>query len=350
MMLTCPKLSSKTESTTKVGVIDSVYKQIKWSQILGHQNYKISETSAQLEYEVKTYSRLSTMLWYGHIHHMYSIHKAILADLRSKHKIAKRDQILQQIVGSYINDPDLGSSNFADVGSNHKNISRDKRKNQFYSHLLSFADRRIEDEKYITKAPHAPIFFEDSYVRGDTEESFPKKQSLDEEYINSLMHEAPVRKDPQKKKYRFAVLCHGFQGSHLDMLKLAHYFRLFNHEVTYICSRCYEQDSSISIAQMGNRLAKEVESHISMYLEDGRLGSISFVGHSLGGLVLRAALPHLEKYRDYMKTLITFSSPHLGVSSGDSMLVETGKFVLIRLLYPHILEKIELLERNGSKR
>lgn len=231
------------------------------------------------------------------------------------------------MIGSYINDPDLGSSNFSDVGANHKNISRDKRKNDFYMNLLNFADRRIEDEKYISKAAHAPILFEDSYVRGDSLENYPKKHSHEEEFINSLIVDAPVRRDPNKAKYKFVFLCHGFQGSHLDMLKLAHYFRLFNHDVTYICSRCNEEDTTIDIKKMGEKFAREVDAQLKQYLEEDRLGSVSFIGHSLGGLILRAALPHLESYRQFMKTLITLSSPHLGVSSGDSMLVETGSSV-----------------------
>lgn len=303
---------------------DQVYKQIKWNQIKSLINTKTSDFSAQLEYEVKTFSRLSTLLWYGHIHHLYSIHKAILSQLRARHKRSKRDQILQQIIGSYINDPDLGSSNFSDIGNNHKNISKDKRKNQFYTNLLNFADRRVEDDKYLSKAAHAPIFFEDSFVRGDTEESYPKKKSQQEEFINNLIEDTPVRRDPNKNKYKFAILCHGFQGTHLDMLKIAHYFKLFNHDVTYICSRSNEDDTTADIKKMGEKLAKEVDSHLKQYLEEDRLGSLSFIGHSLGGLLIRAALPHLQKYKEFMKTLITFSSPHLGVSSGDSMLVETG--------------------------
>lgn len=328
----------------------SVYKHMKWNHLKDHMNLKSSDISAQLEFEVKTYSRLSTLLWYGHIYHLYAIHKAILSELRTRHKRSKRDQILQQIIGSYINDPDLGSTNFSDVGSNHKNISKEKRKNEFYHHLLNFSDRRIEDEKYIHKAAHAPILFEDSYVRGDSEDCFPKKMSQTEAFVENLLKGMVARRNPQNTKCCFAFLCHGFQGSHLDMLKLAHYFKHFNHEVSYIVSRCNEADTTIGIEKLGERLAKEVEAQLKPYIEDGRLGTVSFVGHSLGGLIIRAALPHLSKYKDHMKTFMTFSSPHLGVSSGDSMLVETGICLLLRFLDPHFMEEIHFFKANGAQR
>lgn len=35
-------------------------------------------------------------------------------------------------------------------------------------------------------------------------------------------------------------------------------------------------------------------------------------------------MPYLSKYKDYFKTYMSCSSPHLGVRSGDSKLVETG--------------------------
>ena len=41
----------------------------------------------------------------------------------------------QQIIGSKINDPELGSSNYKDIGAVHKDISKEKRKNNFFSNL-----------------------------------------------------------------------------------------------------------------------------------------------------------------------------------------------------------------------
>ena len=41
---------------------------------------------------------------------------------------------------------------------------------------------------------------------------------------------------------------------------------------------------------------------------------LSFVCHSLGGLIIRAALPLLEDLSDRMETLATLMTPHLGIT------------------------------------
>ncbi len=51
---------------------------------------------------------------------------------------------------------------------------------------------------------------------------------------------------------------------------------------------------------------------------------ISFIGHSLGGIIIRAAFDYLKEYKSCMHTFITLSSPHLGVNYNDSHLVDAG--------------------------
>ena len=63
---------------------------------------------------------------------------------------------------------------------------------------------------------------------------------------------------------------------------------------------------------MGKNLAQEVKSFLQNrnYLAESR---ISFLGFSMGGIIIRAALPHLSEFKDRMHTFITLSSPHLGI-------------------------------------
>ena len=51
---------------------------------------------------------------------------------------------------------------------------------------------------------------------------------------------------------------------------------------------------------------------------------ISFIGHSLGGLIIRASLPYLKEYKDQFYTYLTLSTPHLGLIYGNSSLVDAG--------------------------
>lgn len=310
---------------------------MKWPDIFEHLQDK--DDVSQIEYEIKTFSRLSTMLWYSHLPHLFVLNKSLLARLKEKHMQSKRDHVLQQIIGSKVTDPELGSSNYKDIGTIHRDISREKRKNNYCSEMLNFTDRHIEDERLLSRGDDIPILFEEAFMRGDTLDS-----------LNSRVIEIEESEDYQKNKMRVVVLCHGYQGSHVDMLKLSHYFKLVNRDIFYYCSRVNEQDTTEDIGKMGEKLANEIENLVSRYLEENRLESISFVGHSLGGLIIRAALPLLAKYEKYMKTFMTFSTPHLGVSSGDSKLVETGKILQLRFFDTNFMETAFLLEATRLER
>lgn len=82
------------------------------------------------------------------------------------------------------------------------------------------------------------------------------------------------------------------------------------------------------IMEMGVRLAQDVKAFISEWCPGEELGRISFIGHSLGGLVIRAALPYLEEYSDKMHLYMSLSSPHLGYSFNNNGLVKFGLWVL----------------------
>lgn len=53
---------------------------------------------------------------------------------------------------------------------------------------------------------------------------------------------------------------------------------------------------------------------------------LSFIGHSLGGIIIRAALPHLTEFKNKMYTFMTLSTPHLGYMYNSSSLIDAGKY------------------------
>ena len=46
---------------------------------------------------------------------------------------------------------------------------------------------------------------------------------------------------------------------------------------------------------MGYKLAQEIHTYVRESCPGSNLGRLTFIGHSLGGLIIRAALPYLEK-------------------------------------------------------
>ena len=58
--------------------------------------------------------------------------------------------------------------------------------------------------------------------------------------------------------------------------------------------------------------------------KDYPLTPIFMVGHSMGGVIIRSALPRLARFKDCFHSLITLSSPHMGYSYSDSALIDVG--------------------------
>ena len=80
-------------------------------------------------------------------------------------------------------------------------------------------------------------------------------------------------------------------------------------------SQANEDKTDTDIMEQGQRLAQEVKNYINQACQDVHISKISFIGHSLGGLIVRAALPYLAEYSPKFFTYITLSSPHLGYMS-----------------------------------
>ena len=64
----------------------------------------------------------------------------------------------------------------------------------------------------------------------------------------------------------------------------------------------------------------------------------------MGGLVVRAALPHLSDLQNHMKNFITLSSPHLGISYFSTTIFEFGACVIG--LYANSISLEEMLMKD----
>lgn len=119
-----------------------------------------------------------------------------------------------------------------------------------------------------------------------------------------------------------------------------------------LLSSVNSEDTECSLQSQGLKLANEVKFYISAaFLHPGLStlfphpgpSKLSFIGHSLGGLVIRAALPHLSQFSPKMHLFMTTSTPHLGVTS---KLLTTGIWLLSKLW--HAPSLIELQMKDNS--
>jgi hypothetical protein len=103
------------------------------------------------------------------------------------------------------------------------------------------------------------------------------------------------------------------------------------------------------IIEMGNRLANEVKNHINEFFPPDSLVSLSFIGHSLGGVIIRASLPRLLEFKNKFHTLITFSSPHLGYKVNTSSVIEAGIWVLQKFKNSNCLKQLTMSDSTNPK-
>jgi triacylglycerol esterase/lipase EstA (alpha/beta hydrolase family) len=64
----------------------------------------------------------------------------------------------------------------------------------------------------------------------------------------------------------------------------------------FLNSTCNEFDTNGDIELMGKNLADEIKIYINRFIDNEKEVIINLVGHSMGGIIARAALPHLQAF------------------------------------------------------
>ncbi|KAL5054602.1 hypothetical protein RYX36_035284 [Vicia faba] len=138
---------------------------------------------------------------------------------------------------------------------------------------------------------------------------------------------------------RVVVFVHGFQGNHLDLRLVRNQWLLIDPDMQFLMSEANEEKTSGDFREMGFRLAKEVISFLKKKMDKasrrGNLKDIklSFVGHSIGNLIVRTALAEsmMEPYLRYLYTYVSISGPHLGYMYSSNSLFNSGLWLLKKL-------------------
>jgi len=194
----------------------------------------------------------------------------------------------------------------------------------------------VEDMSLIPKLDVRPLIFEQKYGHqsdGTTEASVPC---------------APSAPKPYRGVHLF-VLVHGFQGNSFDMRLMKNNLALLYPDSIFLCSTSNEDNTEGDINEMGIRLAQEVVNYICDWCPGSALGRLSFVAHSLGGLITRAALPLLHEYSSKMFTFLSFSSSHLGILQDKISLFNTGFWVLKQWRKSQFLQQVSMTDHSDPR-
>ena len=125
---------------------------------------------------------------------------------------------------------------------------------------------------------------------------------------------------------------------------------LAHPEALFLASGANEELTEGDIFEMGERLANEVKQYIQSFCPMNCLSRVSFIGHSLGGLIIRAALPHLEgELKDKFFTYVSLSSPHMGYMYNSNKLFDAGMWFLKKWRKSKCLTQLSMSDAKDTE-
>ena len=207
----------------------------------------------------------------------------------------------------------------------------------------SYIKPPFENSSYKITPDIFPVLFEETYTKNMTNPNIDSSKKINENKNinnnininnNNIKKENTPKVIEQKHDTNLGlhliVLVHGFEGNSNDMRILKNEIGLINPSIVFLPSAANQDDTGADVIQMGKKLATEVKTYIKEWNNGLIFKKISFIGHSIGGVIIRAALPSLEEFKDKFWFYMSLSSPHLGYVFSDSTLIKTGMWVLKR--------------------
>lgn len=154
--------------------------------------------------------------------------------------------------------------------------------------------------------------------------------------------------EPETLKSHLIVLVHGYHGYPLSMRFFRDSISAFTRNTDVLVVRFLHDDHEDPIEDKAKRMATEVEKHIQMNIDVSKLKRISSVAHSMGGIVVRAALKYLQIHREKFHAFISLTSPHLGTSANTSAVIEVGLRAFAAYKRSGCLKELILADKDTS--
>ncbi|KAJ7991361.1 hypothetical protein DPEC_G00283010 [Dallia pectoralis] len=185
----------------------------------------------------------------------------------------------------------------------------------------------------------------------DTNERMLQFYRTKEDLVKELMFQATMYSDlphlaselpyfpPEEDDEEFEdgihlVVCvHGLDGNSADLRLVKTFIELGlpGSRLDFLMSERNQTDTFADFDTMTDRLLDEIIQHIQLY--NLTIGRISFIGHSLGNVIIRSVLtrPRFRCYLVKLHTFLSLSGPHLGTLYNNSTLVSTGLWLIQKL-------------------
>ncbi|XP_021639963.2 uncharacterized protein LOC110635076 isoform X1 [Hevea brasiliensis] len=154
---------------------------------------------------------------------------------------------------------------------------------------------------------------------------------------------------------KIGVFVHGFQGHHLDLRLIRNQWLLIEPKTEVLMSEANEDKTSGDFREMGLRLAEEVITFLQRKLDKfSRSGGprdikLSFVGHSIGNVIIRSALAEsiMEPFRRYLYTYVSVSGPQLGYLYSSNSLFNSGMWFMKKFKGTHCIHQLTFTDDSN---
>ncbi|KAM3966436.1 protein FAM135A [Aphomia sociella] len=148
------------------------------------------------------------------------------------------------------------------------------------------------------------------------------------------------------------IICvHGLDGNAADLRLVKTYLELGlpGARLDFLMSERNQGDTFSDFDTMTDRLVQEILTHIQNSNEPAR---ISFVGHSLGTIIIRSALarPQMKPFLGKLHTFLSLSGPHLGTLYNSSGLVNAGMWFMQKWKKSGSLLQLSLRDASDPRR
>ncbi|XP_067834681.1 protein FAM135B [Heptranchias perlo] len=144
----------------------------------------------------------------------------------------------------------------------------------------------------------------------------------------------PEEEEENSEEGIHLVICvHGLDGNSADLRLVKTFIELGlpGAKLDFLMSERNQSDTFADFDAMTDRLLDEIIQHIHLY--NLTISRISFIGHSLGNIIIRSVLtrPRFRCYLSKLHTFLSLSGPHLGTLYNNSTLVSTGLWLMQKL-------------------
>ncbi|KAI8426082.1 hypothetical protein MSG28_005041 [Choristoneura fumiferana] len=157
--------------------------------------------------------------------------------------------------------------------------------------------------------------------------------------------------NPEELGLHLIICVHGLDGNAADLRLVKTYLELGlpGARLDFLMSERNQGDTFSDFDTMTDRLVQEILAHIQNSNDPAR---ISFVGHSLGTIIIRSALarPQMKPFLGKLHTFLSLSGPHLGTLYNSSGLVNAGMWFMQKWKKSGSLLQLSLRDASDPRR